>query len=94
MLPVANMSPCDTNEISRRSHGDYAKFDKHTTCKSGIVTGKTRTTDMLLARDKSREKCGETFPNETQKLNRQNKIVLNLENRNLNREDPIEMIRS
>ena len=84
MLPVANMSLCHTNEISRMSHGDDAKFDKPTACKFGIVTGKTRTTDMLLARDKFREKCGETFPNETQKLKRQNKIVLNLEKRNLN----------
>ena len=67
------------------SHGDDAKFDKPTACKSGIVTGKTRTTDMLLVRDKSREKCGETFPNETQKLNRQTKIVLNLEKWNLNK---------
>ena len=94
MLPVANMSSCHTNEIPRMSHGDDAKFDKPTACKSGIVTGKTHTTDMLLVRDKSREKCGETFPNEFQKLNRQNKIVLNLEKRNLNQKDPIEMIRS
>ena len=73
------MSSCHTNEILRMSHGDDAKFDKPTACKSGIVTGKTRTTDMLLVRNKSREKCGKTFPNETQKLNRQNKIVFNLE---------------
>ena len=72
MLPDANMSLCHTNEIPRMSHGDDAKFDKPTACKSGLVAGKTRTTDMHLVRDKSREKCGETFPNETKKLNRQN----------------------
>ena len=42
-------------------HGDGAKFDKPTECKSDIVSGKTRSTDMLLMRDQSREKCGETF---------------------------------
>ena len=76
------------------SHDDDAKFGKPTDCKSGIVTAKTRTTDTLLARDKSREKCGETFLDETHKSKRHNKIVLNLEKINLNKIDPIEMIRS